>query len=74
MTQPIHPMLERVAWEIAATLGEESNWPEYVTQARAAVQALLEPDTDDPAYLNGEYSHRNIKAYLRPLLEVPDAS
>lgn len=39
-----------------------------VARARAAIQALLEPDENDPAYFAGEYSRRNIEAYLKPLL------
>lgn len=71
MTQPIHPMLERVAKQIARANGDEfanaftskARWVakrgmsggryrdvnepyqhDYIDMARAAIQALLEPD------------------------------
>lgn len=54
MTQPIHPMLERVARKLARRnipggVREKNQWVElqwqhYLPDARAAIQALLEPD------------------------------
>lgn len=45
MTQPIHPMLERVARAIAGHVdGDPDEWAWHVGDARAAIQALLEPD------------------------------
>ena len=79
-----HPQLEKVAraiWRAGFHPNEderlvEQMWNECPNEhrvvrarARAAIQALLEPDTDEPAYLAGEYSRRNIEAYLLPLVE-----
>lgn len=68
MTKPIHPMLERVAKAIAYEDCNPTNWRFYQRHTRAAIEALLEPDENDPAYFAGEYSRRNIEAYLKPLL------
>ena len=43
MTQPIHPVLERVARALCKlNVGDEHSWNLWVDDARAAIQALRE--------------------------------
>jgi len=82
MTQPIHPMLKRVAQAIAAVNHplEVDDWDAYLTDARAAVQALMEPDEgmveageDAMIYTDGDFVRNRAEtvyqAMLRPLVE-----
>lgn len=90
MTQPIHPMLERVARQmyekspIASPIGGEqwpwdflvlNNWSiveVYRDLARAAIQALMEPDegmVEAGIAADSEMSVAAYQAMLRPLVE-----
>lgn len=85
MTQPIHPMLERVARAIEKADVDSVGWEPhiYLPMARAAIQALLEPDEGqhakgaemmrafammNPAHQVGASASLVYRAMLKPLL------
>lgn len=88
MTQPIHPVLERVAramatanYPRASASDIDEMWDAWLLEARAAIQALLEPDEgmveaachDDvweelEDTLTVDVSRRVYTAMLKPLL------
>lgn len=80
MTQPIHPMLFAMAERMAvqANVPADIGWRMYVGLARAAIQALMEPD-EGKINAIGEAASRHVYglsgsteiylAGLRPLVE-----
>lgn len=71
-------MIERVARAIADAVTKWDDlgvWQKQMLrrQARAAIAAMREPTadlTEHPSYLNGEWSRRNIEAYIDATLEL----
>lgn len=78
MDKPVSEMVRRVAEAIAViSSGSPDNWGNCVEEAIEAIKAMREPTTDmtdQPSYVNGEWSRRNIEAFIDAALGDTNAA